>query len=144
MLTRDQSWVFIGRTDVWSWSSNTLGTWYEELTDLKKPWFWERLKAGGERDDRGLDGWMASLTQWTWVWVNPGSWWWTERPGHAAVHGVTKSRTRLSDWTELNLQLEGIHAMSGLGSSLRSGFRKTFLGFKVWLIFLTQGDCLVT
>ena len=44
-------------------------------------WFWERLRAGEEGDNRGWDGWMASLTQWTWVWVNSGSWWWTGRPG---------------------------------------------------------------
>ena len=56
--------------------------------------------AGGEGDNRGWDGWMASLIWWTWVWVNSGSWW-TGRPGSAAIHGVTKSRTRLSDWTEL-------------------------------------------
>ena len=52
-----------------------------ERTDLfKRPWRWERLKAGGEGDDRGWDGWMASSTQWTWVWVNSRSWWWTGRP----------------------------------------------------------------
>ena len=51
------------------------------LTHMKRPWCWERLKAGGEGDDRGWDGWMASLTQWTWVWVDSGSWWWTGRPG---------------------------------------------------------------
>ena len=56
--------------------------------------------AGGEGGDRGWDGWMASLTRWRWVWVNSGSWWWTEA-WCAAIHGVTKSRTRLSDWTEL-------------------------------------------
>jgi len=49
----------------WSWSSNTLSIWCEELTHLKRPWCWERLRAGGEGDDRGWDGWMASLTQWT-------------------------------------------------------------------------------
>ena len=48
---------------------------------LKRPWCWERLKARREGDDRGWDGWMASLTRWTWVWVNSGSWWWTGRPG---------------------------------------------------------------
>ena len=47
---------------------------------MKRPWCWERLKVGGEGDDRGWDGWMASLTQWTWVWVNSGSWWWTGKP----------------------------------------------------------------
>ena len=62
----------------------------EELTHWKKPWCWERLKAGGEGDDRG-DGWMASLTQWTSVWVNSGTVWW--EAWHAAIHGVTKSRT---------------------------------------------------
>ena len=64
----------------WSWNSNILATWCEELTHLKRPWCWERLKAG-EGADRGWDGWMASLTQWTWVWVNSRSWWWTGRPG---------------------------------------------------------------
>ena len=49
----------------WSWSSNTLATWCEKLTHLKRHWCWERLKAGGEGDDRGWDGWMASPTQWT-------------------------------------------------------------------------------
>ena len=48
---------------------------------LSRPWCWERLKVGGEGDDREWDGWMASPTQWTWVWVNSGSWWWTGRPG---------------------------------------------------------------
>ena len=87
----------------WSWNSNTLATWCKELVHLKRPWCWERLGAGGEGDDRGWDGWMASLTQWTWVWVNPGSWWWTGREAlRAAVHGVAESRTQLSDWTELN------------------------------------------
>ena len=52
-----------------------LATWCEELTHWKRPWCWERLKVGGEGDSRGWDGWMASLTQWTWVWVNSGSWW---------------------------------------------------------------------
>ena len=64
-----------------SWNSNTLATWYKDLTHLKSPWCWERLRAGGEGDDRGWDGWMSSLTQWTWVWVGSGSWWWTGRPG---------------------------------------------------------------
>ena len=65
----------------WSWNSNTLATSCEELTHLKRLWCWERLKVGKEGDDRRWDGWMASPTQWTWVWVNSGSWWWTGRPG---------------------------------------------------------------
>ena len=55
-----------------------LTTWCEELTHLKRPWCWERLTVRGEGDDRG-DNWMASPTQWLWVWVNSGSWWWTRR-----------------------------------------------------------------
>ena len=65
----------------WSWNFNTLATWCEELTHWRRPWCWERLKAGGEGDDRGWDGWMASLTWWTWVWINSRSWWWTGKPG---------------------------------------------------------------
>ena len=69
----------------------------------KRLWCWEGLGAGGEGDNRGWDGWMASPTRWTWVWMNSGTWWWTGRPGVLhAVHGVAKSRTRLSNWTELN------------------------------------------
>ena len=55
----------------WSWNSNTSATWCEEPIHWKRPWCWERLKAG-EGDDRGWDGWMASLTWWTWVWIAPG------------------------------------------------------------------------
>ena len=77
----NQSWIFIGKTDVASWNSNTLATWCEELTHWKRPWCWERLKAGGEGDDRGWDGWMTSLFLWGWVWVSSRSWWWTGKPG---------------------------------------------------------------
>ena len=65
-----------------------------------KDWCWEGLGAGGEEDDRGWDGWMASLTRWTWVWVNSGSWWWTGRPGVLRFIG-SQSQTWLSNWTEL-------------------------------------------
>ena len=64
----------------WSCNSNTLAIWCKELTHWKRPWCWERLKAGGEGDGRGWDGWVASPTQWTWFWINSGSWWWTGRP----------------------------------------------------------------
>ena len=84
----------------WSWNSNTLATWCKELTHLKRPWCWERLKAGGEGDNRGWDGWMASLTRWTCVWVNSGSWWWTGRPGLLQSMGLQRVG---HDWTtELN------------------------------------------
>ena len=84
----------------WSWNSNTLPTWCEELTHLKRPWCWERLRAGGEGDNRGWDGWMASPTQWTWVWVDFKSWWWTGMPGVLQFMGSQRVR---HDWvTELN------------------------------------------
>ena len=95
----DLSWVFIGRTDGWSWNSNNLATWCKELTHLKRPWCWERLKAGGGGDEREWDGWMASPTRWTWVWVNSGSWWWTRKPGVLQSTGSQRVR---HDWvTEL-------------------------------------------
>ena len=62
----------------WSWNSNTLVTWFKELTHWKRPWCWESLKAG-EWDDRGWDVWVASPTQWTGVWVSSRCWWWTGR-----------------------------------------------------------------
>ena len=101
------------------WSSNTFATWcFKELTPWKRPWCWERLKAGGEGDNRGWDGWMASPTQWTWVWVNSRSWWWTVRPGvlqsmgwQKVGHGWTTARDQahvsciarwiLNNWTTL-------------------------------------------
>ena len=67
---------------------------------LEKTLMLGRIGAGGEGDDRGWDGWMASLTRWTWVWVNSGSWWWTGRPGVLRFMG-SQSRTRLSDWSDL-------------------------------------------
>ena len=82
-------------------NSNTLATSCEELTHWKRPWCWEGLGARGEGDDRGWDGWMASPTWWTWVWVNSGSWWWTGRPGVLWFMG---SQGVGHNWaTELNL-----------------------------------------
>ena len=84
----------------WSRNSNTLATWCEELPHWKRPGCWERLKAGGEGDDTGWDGRMASLTQWTWVWASSGSWWWTGKPGMLQSMGLQRVRY---DWaTELH------------------------------------------
>ena len=81
-------------------STFTLATWCQELTHLKRSWFWERLKAGGEGDNRGWYSWMASPTQWTCVWVNSRSWWWIGRPGLLWFVG---SQRVGHDWaTELN------------------------------------------
>ena len=95
----DQSWVFIGRTDV---EAETPVLWppHTELTHWKRPWRWEGLGAGGKGKDRGWDSWMASPTQWTWVWVDSRSWWWTGRPGMLRFMG---SQRVGHDWaTELN------------------------------------------
>ena len=90
---------------VWLMLKLKLQYWCEELTHLKRPWCSERLRAGGEGDDRGWDGWMASLTQWTWVWVDSRSWWWTGRPG--VLRFMESQRVRHNwatelNWTELN------------------------------------------
>ena len=83
----------------WCWNSNTLTIWCEELTHWKRSWCWERLKAGGEGDDRGWDGWMASPTQLTWIWASSGSWWWTGKSGMLQSMG---SQRVVHDWvTEL-------------------------------------------
>ena len=96
----DQSWVFFGRNGA---KAETPILWppsCEELTHWKRLWCWEGLGAGGEGDDRGWDGWMASPTRWTWVWVNSGRWWWTGRPGVLWFMGSQRVR---HDWaTELN------------------------------------------
>ena len=103
---RDQSWNVHWKDWCWSWNSNTLASWCEQLTHLKRPWCCKRLKVGGEGDNRGdrrgqqWDGWMASPTRWTWVWVESGSWWWTGRPG--VLRFIESQRVR-HDWvTELN------------------------------------------
>ena len=80
---------------------NTLATWCEELTHLKRPRCWERLREGGDGDDRGWDGWMASLTQWTWVWANSRNWWWAGKPGE--LHSIRSQRDRHNwamNWTD--------------------------------------------
>ena len=98
----DQPWVFFGRTDAKAeipvpWPPHAK-SWLNG-----KDWCWEGLGAGGEGDDRGWDGWMASLTRWTWVWENSGSWWWAGRPSVLQFMG---SQRVGHDWaTELNWNL---------------------------------------
>ena len=86
----------------YSWNSNPLVTWCEELTHWKKPWCWERLKSGGEGDDREWDSWLPSLTPWTWVWASSRSWWWTGKLGMLQFMGLQRVRhdwvTELADW----------------------------------------------
>ena len=78
------------------------GTSCEELTHWKRPWCWEGLEAGGEGDNRGLDGWITSPTQWTWVWVNSRSWWWTGRLWFLGSQRVRHNLTTELNWTESN------------------------------------------
>ena len=85
----NQFWIFIGRT-----------TWCKEPTHWKRPWCWERLRAGGEGGNRGWGGWMASPTRWTWVWESSRCWWWTGKPGVLQYMGLQRLG---HDWaTELN------------------------------------------
>ena len=97
----NQSWIFTGRTYAEVgvpilWPPDV------ELTYQKRPWCWERVKAGGE-GDRGWDGWMASLTWWTWFLVSSGSWWWTGKSGVLQSMGLQRVR---HDWTtELNREI---------------------------------------
>ena len=96
----NQSWIFTGRTDV---EAETPILWPPDVKNWliwKDPECWERMKVGGEGDNRGWDGWMASPTQWTWVWVNSGGWWWI---GRAGVLQSTELQRVGHDWaTELN------------------------------------------
>ena len=82
----NQAWIFIGRNDAEVEAPNTLATWYKEPTHLKRPQSWERLRTGEVRG-RGWDDWMASPTQWTWVWANLGRWWRTGKPGNLQSMG---------------------------------------------------------
>ena len=97
----NQSWIFIGRTDDEAETPILMAAWCKELTHLKSPWCWERLKAEGEGDDRGWDGWMTSLTWWTWVWVSSGSWWWTGKLGVLQSMGSQRVGTELKDKTKI-------------------------------------------
>ena len=110
-----QSWVFIGRTDA---EAETPVLWLPHVKSwlIEKDWCWERLRAGREGDNRGWDGWMASLTQWTWVWVDSGSWWWTGRPGVLRFMGSQRVR---HDWaTELNWS----HSLGNTNYSTKQSF----------------------
>ena len=94
LILKKQSWVFIVKTDI---EDETPILWPPDT----KSWHIWKDSFEEEEDNRGWDGWMASPTQWTWVWVDSGSWWWTGRPGMLWFMG-SQSRTRLSNWTELN------------------------------------------
>ena len=111
----DQSWIFVGRTDAEAETPNTLAIWCEELTYLRRPWCWERLKAGGEGGNRGWDDWVVSPTWWTWVWASSRSWGWTGKPG--MLQSMGSQRVGHNWATELNwkfvLKCNSFHTMYG-------------------------------
>ena len=99
----NQPWIFIGRTEAEAeapilWPPDANSWLIGKDPDAGKDWRWEK------KGTTGWDSWMASLTQWTWVWANSRSWWWTGRPGVLWLMGSQKSWTWLSDWTELNFK----------------------------------------
>ena len=96
--THTHTHIFIGRTD--AEAEAPISDHLTQRTDWKRPQIWERLKAGGEGDNRGWDGWMASLTWWTWVWTRFRRWWRTEKPCMLQAMGSQRVEC---DWvTELN------------------------------------------
>ena len=128
---------FLWREWCWSWNSSTLATSCEELTHWKRLWCWEGWEVGGEGDDRGWEGWTASLTRWTWVWVNSGSWWWTGRPGVLQFTGLQRVRhdwaTELN-WTELNVSIAMSFPSSHHSSNINL-YRLYFYSYKINLYY---------
>ena len=104
MYNRCENWT-IKKAEHWKVDAFELWYWRRLLRVpwTARRWCWERLMVGGDGDDRGWYGWMASLTQWTWVWVNSGSWWWTGRPG--MLQSMGSQRVGHSWATELNWPL---------------------------------------
>ena len=96
----NQPWIFIGRTDTEAGAPILWPPDAKRWFTGKRPWFWETLRAGGEGDDRGWDGWMASATQWTWVWANSRRWWRTGKCG--VLQSMGSERVGHSEWQLFN------------------------------------------
>ena len=132
----------------WGWNSKPLATSCKELTHWKRLWCWEGLGAEREEDDRGWDGWMASLTQWTWVWENSGSWWWTGRPGVLRFMGSQRfghkdlDTTERLNWTEIKyVKASSFGCLCLRGWRKNKTFVKTIVEYQVLVLCfrLTQG-----
>ena len=123
----------------WSWRSNTLATWCKVLAHWKRPWCWKRLRAGGEGDDRGWDGWMASLTQRTWVWPRSRRWWRTRKGlaccspwDHRVGPNLTTEQQKMRVGTTQMYDLRVVY-LSSLGS---------LAGFSAWSLTSPKSRCL--
>ena len=105
------------------------------------------IGAGGEGDARGWDGWMASLTWWTWVWVNSRSWWWTGRPGTLRFMGLQRVG---HDWvTELNwilsFEILGFLPIQPILDSLgHQNIHQTLLCLPLSFWFIFEGTVLLS
>ena len=110
------------------------------MTHWKRPWCWEGLGEGGEGDDRGWDGWMASLTRWTWVWVHSGCWWWTGSPGVLQFMGSQRAG---HDWaTELNWILYCPRDYQG--SSATPALKASILQHSAFFMVQLSHPCMTT
>ena len=140
--------MFIGKTSIEAETPILWPPYAKSWLIGKRLWCWEGLGAGGEGDDRGWDGWMASLTQWTWVSVNSGSWWWTGRPGVLRFMG--SQRVGHSWATELNwftaviffslflLAVLGLHCCRGFCLVMASrGYLLLYSGFSLLGLLLS-------
>ena len=119
-----------------------LATSCEQLTFLKRPWSWERLKAG-ERDDKGLDGWMASPTQYIWVWASFRRWWRTGKPGVLQSLGLQRvGRNWETDWTTTPIVHTAIQSVGLWSADWTYRFQVHHLSQTgMWFFVLTAEDC---
>ena len=104
-----------------------MATWCEEVTHWKRPWCWERVKAGGEGDDKGWDGWMASPTWWTWVWASSRSWWWTGKAGVLQSMGSQRVGHNWVIRTSFSSKMTGLFYLLTFKNNilLKSSFERT-------------------
>ena len=120
----NQPLIFIRRSDAEA-EADILATWCKDLTHWKRPWCWERLKAGGEGDDRGRDAWVASPTQWTRVWANSRRWWRTGKPG--VLQSMGSQRVGHDEWLNNSTTMQKIRALTrAVGLETRGQVRSRF------------------
>ena len=132
-------WIFPGRAAAEAETPNTLTSWWKEPTHWKRPWCWERQRVEGEGDDRGWDGWMASPTQWTWVWANSRRWWRTgksvgsHRVGHDLVTEQQQTAFRSHGRAEELLRRKEVHKHICFAKAVPSNYKNLPLSSMVAL-----------